>query len=366
MQITVLQENFKKALTTSEKIIGKNLTLPILNNLLLSIENNKLKVSSTNLEIGINAWVSGKIEKKGAITVPARLLVDFVNNLPNEKIDLKVKENQLEIKCKKYRALIKGLSADDFPIIPQLKEKPILSLKGNLLRDGFSQVVNMTSISESRPEICGIYSVFGKKSIKLAATDSFRLAEKEINLEKTLAKEETMIIPQRTIYELIRILSDQETETSIVVSENQILFDLGNIQIVSRLIEGKYPDYQQIIPKQTKTKVTVNKQELTKAIKIASLFSGKINDIKLNINPTKNILEVSSKDADLGENKSQIQAEIQGDQIEAIFNHRYLMDGLNNLYSDKIMIGLNDSIKPVIIHPIGDTNYTYVVMPIRV
>ncbi len=366
MQVTVLQENFKKALTVAEKIIGKNLTLPILNNVLLSAEKSKLRVSSTNLEIGINVWLSGKIEQPGAITLPAHLLGDFINNLPNEKIGLKAKDKKLEIKCQKHRALINGLSADDFPIIPELKEKPALTINGNLLKDGLSQVVNMASISESRPEICGIYNIFNGKSIKLAATDSFRLAEKEIPLADKVSQEQAIIIPQRTIYELIRILSDQESDVSVVVAENQILFDLGNIQIISRLIEGQYPDYQQIIPKQSKTKVTFNKQELTKAIKIASLFSGKIDDVKLAINSQKNIVEVSSRDVDLGENKSQIQAEIQGDSLEAIFNHRYLMDGLNNIYSDKVIIGFNDSIKPVVIYPVGDVNYTYVVMPIRV
>ncbi|MFH1461179.1 MAG: DNA polymerase III subunit beta [Patescibacteria group bacterium] len=367
MNIICLQENLKQTLNIAEKIIGRNLTLPILNNLLLLIEGNKLQVSSTNLEIGINSWVSGKIQGKGSITVPARLLADFINNLPNDKVELKAKDKQLEIKCRKFKAVLRGLPADDFPIIPKIKDKSLIKIKGGLLKNSLAQVVEMASLSESRPEISGIYMKFDKGAIKLAATDSFRLAEKniELNADSKELKGQAIIIPQRTVQEIIRILGEQETEVEIILSGNQILFDLGYAQIISRLIEGQYPDYQQIIPQDLQTQAVISRQELINNIKIASLFSGKINDIKVRINPKRNLLEIVSKDADIGENKSQIEAEIQGKEMEITFNHRYVLDGLNNIYSDKVVLGLNENAKPAIIRPVGDNTYTYIVMPIK-
>jgi len=368
MNIICLKENLKKALNIVEKIIGRNLTLPILNNILLITENNKLKISATNLEIGINCWISGKIKEKGSITIPAKLINDFVNNLPNEKIELKVKNKQLELKCNKFKSTLKGLSADDFPIIPEIKSQPILIIKNNLLKNSFSQVVNMASISESRPEISGIYMNFFKKTIKLAATDSFRLAEKNIDINSKELKEESIIIPHRTVLEVIRILNekeDQEEDVKISLSDNQILFDLNDTQIISRLIDGQYPDYQQIIPANSETEVIINRSELINNIKVASLFTGKVDDIKMFINPKKSLVEILSKDADIGENRSKIEAEIKGKEVEVIFNYRYILDGLNNIYSDKVIIGLNDNIKPVLIRPVGDLSYSYIVMPIK-
>ncbi len=367
MHIICLQENLKQALNITEKIIGRNLTLPILNNLLLTVEGSRLKISSTNLEIGINSWVNGKVQDKGSITIPARLLADFVNNLPNEKVELKTKGNQLDVKCKKFKASLKGLPADDFPIIPKIKDKPLLKTKGIVLKNGFSQVVEMASLSESRPEISGIFMKFDKDKIKLAATDSFRLAEKDLEINGSKApKTQSIIIPQRTIQEINRILGEEDTEVEVILSGNQILFDLGYAQVISRLIEGQYPDYQQIIPGSFQTQVTVDRSELISNIKVASLFSGKINDIRMTINPKKSFIEVLAKDADIGENKSKIEAEITGKEVEVIFNYKYLLDGLNNIFSDKVILGLNDESKPVVARPVGDTLYTYVIMPIKV
>ena len=368
MNIICLQENLKRALNIVERIIGRNLTLPILNNILLSIENNKLKISSTNLEVGINCWILGKIKEKGSITVPAKLINNFINNLPNEKVELKCKDKQLELKCKKFKSTLKGLSADDFPIIPKIKSQSLINIKSNLLKNSFAQVVEMASISESRPEISGIYINFHKNTIKLAATDSFRLAEKNIEINSKELKEQSIIIPQRTILEVIRILSEKEEQedVKITLANNQILFDFNNTQVISRLIDGQYPDYQQIIPSKSEIEVVVDRTELINNIKIASLFTGKVNDIKMFVNPKKSIIEISSKDADIGENKSKIEAEIKGKEVEVMFNYRYILDGLNNIYSDKVVISLNDNIKPVLIRPVGDINYSYVVMPIKV
>ncbi len=374
MKLICLREKIKHALSITERIIGRNLTLPILNNILLSTEKNKIKVSSTNLEIGINCWINAKIIQEGSITIPAKIISDFINNLNDKKIEINAKDNYLNIKCDKFKSKIKSLNADDFPIIPQIKEKPLLKIKGNILKDGFSQIVEMASYSESRPEISGICMNFTNDSLKLVATDSFRLAEKSINLDTDKLENQFIIIPQRTIQELIRILGekslspeeDSNNEVEIILANNQILFNLGYIQIISRLIEGQYPNYQQLIPNEVDTQVVLDRQEFINNIKIASLFSGKINDVKILINPTKSLIEISSKDIDIGENKSSLNAEIKGNQMELDFNYRHLLDGLNNIFSDKVVLLLNNNNSPVVLKPFSDDSYTYIIMPIRI
>lgn len=370
MKIICLQENLKKALNITERIIGRSLTLPILNNILLSAEDGKkIKISSTNLEIGITYWLNGKIEEKGGLTVPARLISDFVNNLPNKKVEIKSRDKQLELRCEKYKGILKGISADEFPIIPKISGEPMLKIKGSVLRNSFSQVVEMPAVSESRPEISGICFNFEKNLIKLAATDSFRLAEKKIEADLELKnnplKNNYIIIPQRTIQEIIRILSENEVDVKLILSNNQVLFDLEHSQVISRIIEGQYPNYQQIIPKDFQTQVIVNRKELINNIRIASLFSSKINDVEVLIEPKKSIIEISAKNADIGENRSKIEAKIEGKPVKIIFNHRYLMDGLNNILSDKVVVGLNSGSAPAVIRPVGDNSYTYVIMPIK-
>ena len=352
----------------------------------MATENNRLRISSTNLEIGINCWVPGKIEKDGSITVPAKLLSGFIGNLPNKKIELKTKDSQLYLGCENFKAVLRGIDAKDFPIIPKIKNSPLIKIKSEVLKTALAQVAEMAAISEVRPEISGVFVKIEKDLIKFAATDSFRLAEKIIYQNKLVsaraglvsAKDgleslnHSLIIPQRTILELVRILGEkdllgakEDQEVEVILGGNQILFDLGYSQVVSRLIEGQYPDYQQIIPKNLEIQATLNRNELINGIKIASLFSGKVNNIKLSIQPKKSLIEISAKDTDIGENKSQLNAKIEGKEVEITFNYRYLLDGLNNIFSDKVILGLNSASNPVVIKPVGDTSYTYLVMPIK-
>lgn len=369
MKILCLQENLKNALSTAERIIGKNLTLPILNNILLKAEKGRLQISSTNLEIGINYWIQCKIEKEGEITVLAKTLSSFVSNLPNKKIEIEGKDQILSIKCEGYKAKIKSHTADEFPIIPKIQSQKEALVDCFDLKEGLQQVAAMTAVSEARPEISGVLFNFSKKSLKLAATDSFRLAEKNIFIESSF--EEKIILPQKTALELTRVLADKESlskkeeKIKIIIGPGQAMFDAGHIQVVSRLIDGQYPDYQQIIPASFQTKITTSKDELVKAIRIASLFSGKINEAKIVIFPGKNIMEISSQSADIGENKTQINAEAEGKSQEISFNWRYLLDGLNNIGSKNIFLGMNSDAGPTAIKPVGDENYLYVVMPIK-
>lgn len=369
MKIICFQENLKNGLNAVQNIVGKNLLLPILSNILLETKNGRLKISATNLEVGINCWVAGKIEEEGKITIPAKPLANFVNTLPNKKIDLTVdnKNNSLLIKCDNYKTIFKGLSADEFPIIPELKDEPFCLINSDTLKRSLVQVVNIASFSESRPEISGIYFKFENKNLKLVATDSFRLIEK--NIYKTNNQnEENIIIPQRTIQELIKIINQKNGDLKIILNKNQILFDGDDVQLISRLIDGQYPNYEQIIPSDLKMQVVLNKDEFLNLIKTASVFSGKKAAIKVLIDPQKSLLEIFAEDSELGESKSQMPVEISDggeEKIEMNLNYKYLMEGLINLDDKKIILGVNDSFSPVVIKGTSDNNYLYLVMPIK-
>lgn len=364
MKIICLQENLKNNLNIVQNIIGRNLTLPILNNILLTTEDGRLRISSTNLEIGINTWTAGKIEKGGAITCPAKVLANFVNNLPSKKVELEVKGNNLIVRCENYKASLNCLPADDFPIIPKIKDPALIELDRVILRESLSKVVGAAALSESRPEITGVLFNFNKRELRLVATDSFRLAEKVV-IEPGRKSEEikSLIVPQRTIQEVIRVFGDGEGGVKICLGVGQILFDGGDLQVISRLIDGRYPDYQQIIPKEFISQAIIEKTELLSVIRAAAVFSNKTSSIKFSLDDGE--LEVLAQDADLGENRSKIKVQSKGKKIEVNFNYRYLLDGLSNIGAKQVFLGLISEASPAIIKPVGEEAYLYLVMPIK-
>ncbi|MFH1392178.1 MAG: DNA polymerase III subunit beta [bacterium] len=375
MKLSCMQTNFNKALNITEKAISKTSTLPILANILLETDKGRLKLSATDLEIGIIYWLGAQIQTHGSITIPARLLSSFVNSLPNKKIDILGRGNNLNLKCESFKASIKGLSSKDFPLIPKIKEKPLVSLPIPVLYRAFSQVTPATAVSQTRPEISGVFICFSNQEIKIAATDSYRLAEKRIqNTNKKLGQPISIIVPSRTIYELIRVFGEQEGEVEIVLGENQVLFKLDNINLVSRLIEGQYPDYEQIIPKKSKTQAIASTSELLSAVKSASLFAGRTDEIKLSFKNTGRnaVLEIKAESDDKGSNVSQVKIKLNGSQNTIIFNYRYLLDGLQNILTDVVELGINDDKTPALLKPFTepgkrpkDKDYLYLIMPIK-
>ena len=374
MKITSLQENLKSGLFFVSHIAGKNVNLPILNNIMIEAKNKNIKLITTDLEIGIVVTVRGKVETDGVYTVDSKILTEYISLLPNKKIDIQKKETKLIIKCDNYKTTIKGQGADEFPLIPKVEKKEYYKLKPDELKKALSQVIFAVSSSETRIELSGVLFDFNKDTLTIAATDSYRLAEKSLKIETNGSKDKKIIIPAKTLQEVIRILSaikseevsEKEEKIEIYVSENQILFSIGNIELVSRLIEGQYPDYKQIIPTNQETSIKINKSEFTRSIKAASIFSKTgINDINMDFPVGKNKAIISSASTQIGENTSELDARITGKDNGIVVNFRYLLDGINNIDSEDVKIEIINNSTPCILRPENDDSYLYVIMPIK-
>ncbi len=378
MKLICTQENLNKALNIVGKIINKNTTLPILNNILLKTEKGRLKLSSTNLELGINYWVGGKIEEDGEITVPTRLFANFISSLPNNNVEIKLKGDSLNIKCDKYKTSIKGLSAKEYPLIPKIEAEPVFKINSSDFKQALMQVLPAISNSESRIEITGVFldlSKLDKNKIVLVTTDSYRLAEKTLILKKENINKEALnlagnissvIIPKNAVQELIRDLDDSENLLEVMISENQILFKFDNANMISRLLEGKYPDYKQIIPTKFETEAVVDINEIANAIRVAGLFvSVSSNNIELKTYPNSNVLEVSSGVSEIGSNNTKVAAEIKGKDLEVIYNHKYLSDGFGGMDGEKAILKINSEKLPTVLTSATDKGLLYIIMPVR-
>ena len=374
MKIFSLQENLKQGLVLVSHVASKNVNLPILNNVLIRAEQGKIRLIATNLEIGITNVVRGKVEVEGAFTANSKIISDCVNLLPNKKVGLEQRNDDLLVDCENYQAKIKGQSAEEFPLIPEVDRKNYFSAPAEAVKKAISQVIFATAISETRLELSGVLFVFAGNNLTVAATDSYRLAEKRIQIKSTSEEEKKIIIPAKTLQELLRVLSaglgdevaGNGQELRFYLSDNQILFTHGSTELVSRLIEGQYPDYQQIIPTTSKTRITIDRQELIRAVKLASLFSKTgINDVNLDFPAGKNQVVVSSVSGQTGENITKLEAKVVGDDNSIVVNYRYLLEGLNSIESEAIKIEVIDSNTPCLVKPEQDQGYLYIIMPIK-
>lgn len=381
MKLSCTQENLNRGLLISSHIASKNVNLPILNNILFRAEGGVINLLATNLEIGIKCGVRGKIEQDGSITLPAKLFADYIGSLPNEKIDLELNDQTLEIKCKNFETKIRGAATAEFPLIPEVAKEGGYGVDVGKFREAINQVVFATSTNEIRPEISGILLRFdgaGKK-LTVAATDSYRLAEK--NLELASGENENgreVIVPARTMQEVLRILSvfkdtdDPEAPNvlKIYLAENQVLFSLNSVDLISRVIDGQYPDYKQIIPSNWKTRAMFNRNDLVRVIKTASLFAKPgIFDVAFEFRPGKEKigeLVLSSANSQFGENTVKLETEIEGEGNEITLNYRYLLDGLNAMETDEVVLELTGGDSPCLLRPKKDNaDYLYIVMPIK-
>ena len=362
MKITVNQKNLKKALNLVEKVVSKNSSLPILNNILLKTENGRLKVSATNLEIGINYIVGAKIEEVGQIAVPARIISDFIGNIVDDKVSLTTKNNILSINSERYKTQILGFDAKDFPIIPKISSKSLAVIPTKLLKNSLMMVLDSVAVSETRPELAGVFINFNNDKIVFAATDSFRLTEKSVDFKNV--QRQSFIIPRNTVAELIRVSGELERDLSFNVGDNQISFSSDDFEMVSRIVDGVYPDYKKIIPEKFISRVLVNKDELDKTIRIAGLFSTNISDIKINCSEGK--MAVLAKNSDKGEIEILVDASLKNQPFEVSLNFHYLLDGLKILDTEKVVIEFTGQGSPLVIRPNDDRkDVVYLIMPLR-
>lgn len=374
MKISSLQENLKNGLFIVGHIAGKNANLPILNNVMIKSSGiGDIKLITTDLEIGIVARVRGKIEKEGEFTIEAKILSDYISLLPNQKIDLEINNNNALIKCENYKTTIKGESAEEYPLVPEVEKEIYFKTNINNFKKALSQVVFAVSGSETRMELSGVFFSFNKEELIMAATDSYRLAEKTVNIETNTEEEKNVIIPAKALQEVIRIISvlkneelNENNNITFYLSDNQILFTVGSTEIVSRLIEGQYPDYKQIIPVNCKTKAKIDRGDLLRAVKAAALFSKTgINDINLDFPENQNKMIVSSASGQTGENITELNAKISGQDNGIVVNYKYVLDGINNIDSEKIIIEIIDGNTPCVLKGENNGNYSYIIMPIK-
>jgi DNA polymerase III subunit beta len=377
MKLSSLQENLKQGLMVVGHIASKNINLPILNNIMIEAKDGNIKLIATNLEIGVVSVVRGKVLEEGVVTVDSKIISDFISLLPNKKIDIKQKDNNIFIESDNYKTKITGMSAEEFPLIPQVEKSSFYSADAEEFREAVGQAIFAVSNSETRAELTGVLFNFNKNQLTLAATDSYRLAEKKLTIKSNNNSQDgkRIIVPAKTLQELIRILSnikeentakESVNEVKFYISENQIMFNVGTTELVSRLIEGQYPDYNQIIPNTHKTKIIINKNELVRAVKVAAIFSkAGINSINLDFPKNKNKVIVSSELGQAGENITELDGIVSGDDNGVVINYRYLLDGLNSFRGENIKIEIIDSNAPCVLKEEKDNGYLYVVMPIK-
>jgi len=370
MKLIILQENFLKGLNIVSRIASSNKnSLPILNNILLEAHQGVLDLITTNLEIAVKSSIRSKIEKEGKITIPAQILTSYINLLESGPLTLNLEVDELEIKTKNSKTKIKGISAEDFPIIPQVERKHKYVIQSDFLKKCIESVGSCVSSSETRMEISGLLFNFNSPEngkLNIVGTDSYRLAEVQTILDKNSSEDKiSVIVPLKTVQEVSKNLEDKK-DVEIYLSENQVLFVNGEDEIVSRLISGQFPDYKSIIPKNFRSRATLDKELFLKAVKLCGLFTKSgINDINIKIKAEENKIVVSSTNNQLGENVTEIDCQIYGEDNEIVFNYRFLLDGLLTLNQDEIILEMIDDATPAILRAEKEKDYIYLIMPIK-
>lgn len=364
MKIECDVKKIKEAISQTERMIGKNLTLPVLNSILLIASGKTLKLRATNLSLGIEVEIPVKIEQEGTTAIWGQVLGEIFSNVyQNESVFIEEENGNLLIKTKKSKIKLKGQPYEDFPTIPIVSGKKF-EIDAKKFIDGIKSVYYSSSPSEIKPEISSVYVYSNENNLTFVSTDSFRLAEKKI---KTKDNEEIpgILIPYKNIPEILRVFGDMSKNITVCFNKNQISISSDGVYFTSRVIDGSFPDYNQIIPKEFKTEVVVLKQDLLNALKLSNIFSDKFNQVNLIINPKGKIFELSSSNNDVGENKTQLDATLSGELVELGFNYKYFIDCFQSINSDSISIKINGAQKPIIVSGVSDNSFLYLIMPMN-
>lgn len=374
MKLSVLQENLNRGLGIVGRAVATRTTLPITNNVLLATDQARLKLVATNLEMAISYWTGAKVEEEGTITVPARLLTEFVNSLSNDKIDISLtpKSKTLNLKCARFEARISGIDAKDFPPIPKVDDGITTRIEITAFRQAISHVAFAAATEESRPVLTGVDAQFDNDTLTLAAADGFRLAVYKLPLAAPVSAKTEVIIPARTLAELNRLISDNDETVDITVNsaKGQILFKLKDIELVSQLIQGSFPQYGQLIPTSHTSRVVLDVAEFLRATKTASIFARDGSGIvRIMIAPgdgKSGELTISARSEEIGDDEGKIDAAVEGAEAKIAFNGRYLTDVLGVLKEPQVALETTSPSSPGVLRPVGTDNYVHVVMPMFV
>ncbi|MCS6839500.1 MAG: DNA polymerase III subunit beta [Roseiflexus sp.] len=376
MKLSCLQENLKRGLAIVGHAVAGKSTLPILSHILLATDDGRLKLAATNLEIGITCWIGAKVENEGAVAVPAKLLSDVVGSLPNDRIDLTldVRTQTLNLKCARFETNIKGADADDFPTIPAVDDRtPVAVFPPALLRETIQQVAFAAATEETRPVLQGVQLRLRDNRAIFAAADGFRLAMRIIELPEPVTQSQELIIPARALNELARILDGDEEQVEMIVtpSGGQVLFHTSTVDLVSRLIDGKFPDVDRVIPQQYQTRAVLDTQELTKAVKLASYFAvASSNIVRLQMEPGGEMgpgrMTISANAVEVGDNKGQVDAMIQGEGGQIALNVKFLSDAIAAIPTPQVALETQSPQHPAVFKPVGADGYIHIVMPMTV
>jgi len=365
MELTVTQENLNRALSAVGRVASTKTQLPILSNILLRTDGNRLLVAATNLEIASTQYIGAKVSKPGAITIPARLMSEFISSLPKESIELKVVNDNLHIKSGTYTSIINGFIADDFPELPTINETSSIqySIKIEDFKQAVSQTIITTSNDSTRPVLTGVYWNSHEGQLYLAATDGYRLSERRLVETKS---EVSAIIPTQTLSEVLRNITDESNEIDILFDETQVRFRINDAEIISRLIDGNFPNYRQLIPTSSETTITINKADFIRVTKIAGLFARESGgSVTLTADKEKNSLAVHSIASQFGENNSEASAKVTADG-QITLNSRYLSEALSVVEGDEVEFSFSGKIAPCILRSTKpDTDYYHIIMPLK-
>jgi len=367
MRLTCSQKDFSTALSITNKAVGVNNTLPVLNNVLVKAEGKKLYFTTTDLEIAISYWIEADIQNEGEITIPSKLLTNYVNYLKDDKVDVAVEEgNSVMIKTNDSKTKIKGIPASEFPSIPIVEKEGAFSIAAKELASAVDQVAFAAALNTTRPILTGVYFNITKDELKMVATDSYRLAEKTIKVTD-VAGDISCIVPVKTILELGTILSSlkNDDKVEVIISKNQIFFSVNKTKITSRLIEGQFPNYHQVIPKDSKTKITLNVSGLSLVLKRINLFAKENNNkILLKVSPSGVIVTTDTTQYGVGE--VEIKTKVEGGENEIALNSQFLLEVLGNIGASEVVIELGEKTSPAIVR-IGDKDdYIHIIMPLKI
>lgn len=365
MKIECLKEKLLKTISKTERVANKNSTLPILSCLLLEVKNNNLQIKATNMDLGIEAVIPVKVENDGIVAVSGSVFFNLISNIQGDKnVFLETVDGGLQVKTESGKAVIKTYPHDDFPTIPKVSDGVSFGLESSKFVNGLKSVLFSSSLSSVKPELSSVYIYTDGNNLVFVATDSFRLAEKRI---KTLKDNDffSILIPLKNIPDIIKIFDGFNGDIDVCLSKNQISFSFEHNYVVSRVIDGVFPDYKQIIPNEYKTEAIVLKQDLMEILKVSNIFSDKFSQINLKISPSKKIFEITTKNSDVGESVNSVPASLSGEDVVVNFNYKYIIDCLQSVESDSVSLSFSGISKPLTIRGVSDKTFTYIVMPMN-